>query len=295
MHVIQYLFLLLCSSLCLAVQQKPVVLWHGMGDDCCNPDSMGRITELIQRRIPGIFVHSIRIGDNVDEDHKAGFFGRIAEHVDKVCEQLKNMPELENGFNAVGFSQGGLFLRAYVERCNKPVVHRLITFGSPHSGVSDIPNCMNPKDFACKLMRSMVRGGVYTNYIQDRVIQAQYYRDPTNEKGYLERNKFLPELNNENILNKKYKDNISLLDRFVMIRFSQDAMIKPGYSAWFWIDNGDHELIPLQNRTMYTNDWLGLKSLDDTGRLEFLVCPGQHVRGFKNKERRHRDMVIDDV
>lgn len=24
--------------------------------------------------------------------------------------------------------------RAYVERCNKPAVHRLITFGSPHGG-----------------------------------------------------------------------------------------------------------------------------------------------------------------
>lgn len=54
---------------------------------------------------------------------------------------------------------------------------------TPYVGVSDIPNCTNPRDFTCKLMRSMVRSGVYTDYIQNRIVQAQYYRDPNNEKG----------------------------------------------------------------------------------------------------------------
>ena len=26
----------------------PVVIWHGMGDSCCNPVSMGRIKEVIE-------------------------------------------------------------------------------------------------------------------------------------------------------------------------------------------------------------------------------------------------------
>lgn len=77
----------------------------------------------------------------------------------------------------------------------------------------------------------MVKSGVYSNYVQNRIIQAQYYRDPTNEKGYLERNQFLPNLNNENDENDKYKQNLSSLDKFVMIRFSEDVMIKPGYTA----------------------------------------------------------------
>ncbi|KAI8090658.1 hypothetical protein BDF21DRAFT_436956 [Thamnidium elegans] len=53
-------------------------------------------------------------------------------------------------------------------------------------------------------------------------------------------------------------------------------MIKPGFTAWFWIDNDQGELVPLQNQTLYQNDWLGLKCLNNLGRLEFLVCPGQH-------------------
>jgi palmitoyl-protein thioesterase len=44
------------------------------------------------------------------------------------------------------------------------------------------------------------------------------------------------------------------------------------------VEDHDRQLIPLQNRTLYQQDWLGLKSLNDQGRLEFIVCPGQHVR-----------------
>ncbi|KAI9353097.1 Alpha/Beta hydrolase protein [Pilaira anomala] len=276
------LFILLSSSLCFAAaaavaQQKPVVLWHGMGDDCCNPDSMGRVKSLLESRLPtGTFIYSVRVGDTVDSDHKAGFFGKINDQVDTVCKELSNIPELVNGFNAIGFSQGGLFLRAYVERCNRPAIHRLITFGSPHGGVSDIPNCMNDKDFTCKLMRSMVKSGVYSNYAQNRIIQAQYYRS----KGYLEKNQFLPYLNNEieQDRNTTYKENMKSLDKLILIRFSQDVMIKPGFTAWFWIDNGHKELVPLHNQTLYQDDWLGLKTLDDQGRLEFLVCPGEHMQ-----------------
>lgn len=116
-----------------------------------------------------------------------------------------------------------------------------------YQGVSDIPNCVNPKDFTCRLMKTMVRHGVYTDYIQNRVIQAQYYRDPFNVKGkmikmgsekptdivYLEKNKFLPYVNNEiqHKDNEKYKNNLSSLDKFVMIQFSEDVMIKPAATA----------------------------------------------------------------
>lgn len=59
-----------------------VVLWHGMGDDCCNPQSMGRVTELIQKVLPGVFVHSVQVGETRQDDHEAGFFGQVN---DQVC------------------------------------------------------------------------------------------------------------------------------------------------------------------------------------------------------------------
>lgn len=76
-----------------------------MGDDCCNPDSMGRVSDLIRDRLDGAFVYSVQVGNSVDDDHKAGFFGRIDQQVDLVCEKLGQIPELQDGFNAIGFSQ----------------------------------------------------------------------------------------------------------------------------------------------------------------------------------------------
>jgi palmitoyl-protein thioesterase len=77
-----------------------------MGDDCCNPESMGRVKSLIASKLPpGTFIYSVQVGDTVENDHQAGFFGKIDEQVDQVCKDLADIPELKDGFNAIGFSQ----------------------------------------------------------------------------------------------------------------------------------------------------------------------------------------------
>lgn len=43
----------------------PVVIWHGMGDSCCNPNSMGRFKSIIQDNIKNVYIHSIQIGNNI--------------------------------------------------------------------------------------------------------------------------------------------------------------------------------------------------------------------------------------
>ena len=63
--------------------------------------------QLIQQEIPGTFVHSIEIGDSVDDDIFNSFFMDVNKQVADVCSQLAAIPELADGFNAVTFSQGG--------------------------------------------------------------------------------------------------------------------------------------------------------------------------------------------
>ena len=41
-------FLLLVAFANAQNPPVPVVIWHGMGDSCCNPLSMGRIKEVIE-------------------------------------------------------------------------------------------------------------------------------------------------------------------------------------------------------------------------------------------------------
>lgn len=75
---------------------------------------------------------------------RATFFGCADDQVATVCAQLAALPDLTDRtrnpsrrFDAIGFSQGGQFLRAVVERCNGVglggvTVRNLITLGSQH-------------------------------------------------------------------------------------------------------------------------------------------------------------------
>lgn len=89
--------------------------------------------------------------------------------------QLKAIKELEHGFNAIGISQGGQFLRAYVERYNDPPVHNLITLGAQHQGVMKLPGCNAELD-DCKWWQRLIKLGAYNPLVHSRIVQAQYYK-----------------------------------------------------------------------------------------------------------------------
>ena len=116
-------------------------------------------------------------------------FGNVNSQLEGVAAQLDSIEELSDGFDAIGFSQGmcaiahlvvgssddttgGQFLRAYVERYNSPPVHNLITFGSQHMGIADIPTC-RPGDWTCQLARRAARAGVYTHWAQSNLVQVR--------------------------------------------------------------------------------------------------------------------------
>lgn len=62
-------------------------------------------------------------------------------------------------------------MRAYVECYNNPPVNNLITFGSQHMGISDIPIC-RPFDFLCQIARKAAKRAVYSTWAQENLIQV---------------------------------------------------------------------------------------------------------------------------
>ena len=90
----------------------PLVIWHGMEDSCYNPLSMGAIKKMVEKKIPGIYILSLKIGKTLMEDVENSFFLNVNSQVTTVCQILAKDPKLQHGYDAMGFSQGGQFLRA---------------------------------------------------------------------------------------------------------------------------------------------------------------------------------------
>jgi palmitoyl-protein thioesterase len=75
---------------------------------------------------------------------------------------------------------GGQFLRAYVERYSHAVapVRNLITFGSQHMGISDLPVC-SPTDILCQVSRRLAKQAVYGKWAQENLVQVRENRIAT--------------------------------------------------------------------------------------------------------------------
>ncbi|KAK8743905.1 hypothetical protein OTU49_000905 [Cherax quadricarinatus] len=257
----------------------PLVIWHGMGDTCCFSFSMGRIKTLVEERIPGIYVQSIMIGNNIIADEEHSYFGNVNEQVDEVCKKLANDTQLQGGYHAMGFSQGGQFLRAVAERCPEPAVRNLITFGSQHQGVFGLPYCSSD-DLLCEEVRRLLNMGAYIDWIQTSLVQAQFWHDPLHDDEYRNKSIFLADINNERVLNEHYRDNLKKLDNFVMVKFLADTMVVPVESEWFgfYTPGQDEQVLPLQQTQLYLEDRLGLKEMDEAGKLHFLTQDGNHLQ-----------------
>lgn len=258
-------------------QPLPVVIWHGLGDNYA-ADGIVSVGELINAINPGTYVYNIRIDDDASADARATFFGNVTLQLEKVCADIAadNILATAPAIDAIGFSQGGQFVRGYVERCNNPPVRSLLTFGSQHNGISQFQQC-GPTDWLCKGAGALLRGNTWSSFVQSRLVPAQYYRNPEDMGNYLEHSNFLADINNERpIKNLRYKEKLSKLENFVMYLFDEDTTVIPKESAWFSEVNGT-DVTDLKDRPIYKEDWLGLKELDNKGAIVFKTMKGRHM------------------
>ncbi|TRX98875.1 hypothetical protein FHL15_000217 [Xylaria flabelliformis] len=256
----------------------PVVIWHGLGDTYA-AEGIQQVGELIQAVNPGTFVYFVRLDDSAENDRRATFYGNVTEQLARVCADLAAHPILSTApaIDAVGFSQGGQFLRGYVERCNAPPVRNLVTFGSQHNGIVDYRACES-RDWLCRGAMALLHGNTWTSFVQSRLVPAQYFRDPADLDSYLEYSNFLADINNERALkNETYARHIATLENLVLYLFEDDTTVIPKETGWFEDVNGD-EITPLRARKMYQEDWIGLRELDRKGGLKFKTTPGEHMQ-----------------
>lgn len=253
----------------------------GLGDNFA-ADGLREVGELAEQVHPGTLVYYAHLGDSASSDRSATFVGNVTEQVAQVCAAIAADPILSTApaIDALGFSQGGQFLRAYVERCNAPPVRSLVTFGSQHNGITEFVEC-GSTDLVCRAAMALLRGNTWSGFVQGRVVPAQYFRDPSTPAAYahyLAGSNFLADINNERAQrNPRYKQNLAGLRNFAMYLFENDTTAIPKESAWFAEVNGT-DVTPLRERALYKEDWLGLQAVDARGGLHFRSVPGEHMR-----------------
>jgi palmitoyl-protein thioesterase len=255
----------------------PLIIWHGLGDNF-QAEGLANVAKLADTINPGTLVYLIHLGDDASSDRTATFLGNLNEQMDKVCADLAAHPILSTApaVDALGFSQGGQFLRGYVERCNFPPVRSLVTLGSQHNGISEFQNC-GESDWLCKGWQGLLRSNTWSSFVQTRLVPAQYFRSLSEYDKYLENSNFLADINNERaVKNATYAENLEKLEKFVMYIFANDTTVVPKESGWFAEVNGT-DVTVLKDRDIYKQNWLGLKTLDQKGALEFKTTPGGHM------------------
>ena len=260
----------------------PLVIWHGLGDTYTNP-SLQSLADLYTSLYPNASTYIVTLSSNPSTDRTDTFLGHIPTQLSQVCSTLLALPApfTTSRLNLLGLSQGGQFLRALIQTC--PLPHppaNLITFGSQHTGISQFLATCAPSDWTCKTTTALLERNKWSNWAQHNLVPAQYFRDPADLEPYLEHSEFLADINNERaIKNETYKERLQRLDRFVMYLFEDDVTVIPKESGWFDDVNGQTgEPVKLRESSIYTEDWLGLKKLDEKGALVFKTTPGEHMR-----------------
>jgi palmitoyl-protein thioesterase len=237
------------------VNSMPLVVLHGLESSSIKMEPFCKwLSESFNLQ-----VFNIEIGNG----EETSVITSLNKQLDELCETIYKIDKLQDGFNFIGMSQGGLLARGYVERCNLYPVNNLITLVTPHGG-----------EFIKNIKINM-----YNSFTQRYFSVANYWRDPIQLESYLKGCLYLPILNNELDTDKSLdqKDKIKSLNNFVMIWSPYDVVLSPPESGKFSFFNANLQVIHLEETDLYNKDLLGLKYLNENDRLHMYQTNCSHV------------------
>jgi palmitoyl-protein thioesterase len=260
----------------------PTVFMHGMGDSCFN-EGMQHITKMTGDHL-GSYSVCIPTGPTLASDSNNGFFMTMDKNIEVFAAAIKNDTKLAGGFNAVGFSQGNSIIRGYIQKYNEPAVSTWLSVHGTVVGVASFPDC-NPQGLlgpVCKLLDKFLVGPLaYTEFVQNRLFQADYFRDPrlVTSKSYMA-NSQIAQWNNEgNKIDPTFSTNFAKTKRFAMIKALGDSMVYPHEGEhWGAFDSDGKTLLTMKETEWYKKDLFGLKTADEAGKILFNTTKGNHLQ-----------------
>jgi hypothetical protein len=290
--VIMLLSIITEKTLSKILFQRRVFVFHGLGISC---SELGRIP----------VGHCIETGagffDSSDNILRQGEIGCAILKKEILDENGRVHQLYSNGFHLVGFSQGGLIVRAIFQICFeiRPYVKRILTFGTPHLGITAFPaSCMISIGRAClEFFQSKEKR-------EDKWSFYQYKVDPKQESESENDaiNKSSESLIQNLLNNVMTEEGISRglkiydkLEAMINVMYTEDLMIYPVESSLFGITFNSETKKFTKFNPNEVSESVGIAELAEKGRLISCAIKAGHL-GFESKlqsERIYR-FVQDD-
>ena len=174
----------------------------------------------------------------------------------------------------------------------------LVSVDGQHQGVYGFPGCPPGTLEFCDTLLELLEIA-YLPGIQDRLVQAQYWHDPIQVDLHRRSSQYIGPINNEVREGashvEEYKTNLNKLENLgklttlatsfeldlclVLCMGDRDVTVLPRETSHFgFFKYGtDDELLPMDQTEVYVNDQLGLKQMNEAGKIKFYTHKGGHM------------------
>ncbi|XP_033346379.1 lysosomal thioesterase PPT2 homolog [Bombus vosnesenskii] len=256
-----------------------VVVIHGV---LTGSDSMELISNRIQEMHPGTQIYNT--------PRYAGWSSleSMWHQVEEIGMDVMSVgAAFPEGINLVGYSQGGLLARTILQRFPDHNVRNFISLSSPQAGQygTQFLHLFFP-NLVCQTAYEL-----FYSKIGQHTSIGNYWNDPHHQELYYKYSTFLPYVNNEKNSTKMlmYKQGLTKLERMVLVGGPEDGVITPWQSSHFGYYDVNETVIDMRDRRIYKDDLIGLKTLDESGRLVLITVPNvPHYEWHKNVS------IVDD-
>jgi palmitoyl-protein thioesterase len=160
--------------------------------------------------------------------------------------------------------------------CPFPKIINLITFGSPHQGLTKLPTCEYSGSLFCKTLSTFTES-ISRNLLGQKYMSLLTLWRSDESDVYKSTNTYLSVINNELNYNRNFVENLLSIRRMILVKHTNDKIVIPNESAWFGYKNEFGSEIPLEDTETYRNDNLGLRSMLANGKIIRLEEPGSHI------------------
>ena len=285
----------------------PIVMAHGMGDSCFN-GGMQSITERVGS-LTSSYSTCIPTADNLHDDIINGYLLNMDASVEVFAEKVRADPNLKNGFNAIGFSQGNNVIRGYITRYNDPPVNIFLSVNGVNAGIGALPYCLHNDDDGqeevdgdtlqdggvvenislgkgiCDALMETASHRAYSRFAQKHSFQANYWRDPRPEQynNYLQYSQ-LAVWNNEvssSKTNSTFSENWSKTNTFIWVMAMEDNIVVPKEGEQWGAPDPLDPFGNVLDRTRtrwFKDDLFGLRTAEEKGKNFYESFEGDHLQ-----------------